>query len=146
MVLVKAGKFLCLTVFTFLLTFMVASPTFAASSGTSWHDGLGPNQSKQVGLAFRVDAGSTITLGVDQYVMESNGNWGKNADVTYTIHNVSTQRDLESFRVDHSVGGAAGAPAYSRPYTNVRAGTYVIIARNNTSSNVATGGNVYVSN
>lgn len=136
---------MCLTVLTFLLTFLVASPAFAASSGTSWHDGLGPHESKQVGLAFRVDAGSTITLGVDQYVRLSNGNWGKNADVTYTIRSVSSGGYLEpSFRVRHSVGGAAGSPAFSRPYTNVKAGTYVIIAKNNTSYNVDTGGNVYV--
>ncbi|MFU1797204.1 hypothetical protein ACM1RC_25295 [Paenibacillus azoreducens] len=165
--MVKSGKFLRLAVFTFLFSVLAASPTFAessvsessiaessvsessiaASSVSNWHVDLEPSASNYVGQSFRVAvSGSSVTVAVDQYVKDFNGNEDKSkaANVTYFLHNTVSGNEVP-FTVDASVGGANGAPAY-KTFTNVNAGTYIIRARNNISSRVATGGNVYVSN
>lgn len=141
----KVRKFLCLTVLTLLFSALVTSPTFAASSVSNWHVDLTSTEPVDVGQSFSVEAGSTVTLRVDQYVKDSNGTEDKTkaANVTYYLYNVVTGDDSFSFPVWKSVGGAHGDPAECH-FLGVKKGTYVFKAKNNISSTVATGGNVYV--
>ncbi|AWB43010.1 hypothetical protein DCC85_01350 [Paenibacillus sp. CAA11] len=146
MAVMKRFRIPFLAVFTLLFSVLFASsPTFAASSVSNWHTVLKGEDTVNVGQSFKVGSSGTVTVMVDQYVKDTNGNEDRSqaANVTYYLYNVVSGKSV-SFTVSASVGGALGAPA-SKTFTDVNAGTYIIKAQNNLSASVATGGNVYVS-
>ncbi|WP_145047843.1 hypothetical protein [Paenibacillus xylanexedens] len=147
--MVKTRKYLFATMLTLLISSLVTSSIFAATSVASWHKTLAPNNNKFIevtlGQHFQVEEGSTITILIDQYALDSNGkeDKSKTAKVDYRIYNTTTGVSVRHTSIG-SHGGAHGSPD-SHTRTKMVAGLYVIKAINYTDSSVAIGGNVYVS-
>lgn len=148
----KTRKYFLATILTLIISALVTSSLFAATSVTSWHSTLakstGNNNLVGVGSSFKVLKGTDVTIKVDQYVKGSNGAWDKSktANVTYYLVNVDTgKKDEYTLTANGNFGGATNKPAASKTFKVKTAGEYMVSAKNNITYDVATGGNVYLS-